>query len=52
MISRVTEPLNYEKIELNYMDKSIFKDIQFRVHDSNGDLINLNDKYFNEEITR
>lgn len=52
MISRDTEPLNYEKIELNYIDKSIFKDIQFKAYDSNGNLINLNDKYFNEEITR
>ena len=52
MISREQTPLNYEKIELKYIDKSVFKDIQFITHDSNGDLINLNDKYCDKEITK
>ena len=52
MISRLKEPLNFEKIELDYIDKSVFKDIQFRTRDSKGNIINLNEKYCGEEIVR
>lgn len=47
MIARSPDELNYEKIEVNYIDKSIMKKINFGVRTSDDRVIDLNRVYSN-----
>lgn len=49
MIARSLDKLNYEKIEVNYIDKSIMKKINFSVRTSDDRVIDLNGVYSNSQ---
>ena len=49
MIARSPDELNYEKIEVNYIDKSIMKKINFGVRTSDDRVIDLNGVYSNSQ---
>ena len=49
MIARAPDELDYKKIEVKYLDRSILKQVNFSTRSKDNNVIDLNEEYSNEE---
>lgn len=49
MIARAPDELDYKKIEVKYLDRSILKQVNFSTRSKDNNVIDLNKEYSNEE---